>query len=237
MTQQKLREVPTQCPGQVEPPLTPVHTGSTRCGFDTKRRQRLRADVGQPIPRFLLKNNRWQLYRETETFLNGGDSADGPVYAVFFEVKPKGQKGREAYLAQAYALRSNLATMSGFVSIERFDNRSRPGWLLSVSLWRDESALIAWREVFEHREAQQKGRHGIFEDYRIRVVRQVAEGGDLTLVDDAQSAAIVGAQHFSSITAPEHRVALSEARNTLSGTHWQLIRDYGMYDRRQAPHQ
>jgi heme-degrading monooxygenase HmoA len=42
------------------------------------------------------------------------------------------------------------------VSIERFDNRSRPGWLLSLSLWRDESALVAWREVFEHRVAQQK---------------------------------------------------------------------------------
>lgn len=76
------------------------------------------------------------------------------------------------------------------MSIERFESRSTPGWLLSRSLWREESALIAWREMFEHREAQQKGRHGIFEDYRIRVVRQVTEGGDLTLVDDAESAAM-----------------------------------------------
>ena len=170
--------------------------------------------LGSPLKRFVvlsqagnrahLENNRWQLYRETETFLSGGDSEDGPMYAVFFEVKPQGQKGREAYLAQARALRSNLATIGGFVSIERFESRSKPGWLLSLSLWRDESALIAWREVFEHRVAQDKGRHGIFEDYRIRVARQVAEGGDLTLADDAESVASTGVQHFASITAPKH---------------------------------
>jgi pimeloyl-ACP methyl ester carboxylesterase/heme-degrading monooxygenase HmoA len=196
--------------------------------------------VSQAGHRAQLEKNRWQLYRETETFLNGGDSAAGPTYAVFFEVKPQGESGRKAYLAEAGALRSQLITMSGFVSVERFDNRTRPGWLLSLSLWRDEAALIAWREVFEHRVTQEKGRHGIFEDYRIRVTRQVADGGDLTLLQDTEAnAGAGGTQHFVSITAPEHRVVLADEKDapTRGGTHWKVIRDYGMHERRQAPHQ
>lgn len=45
--------------------------------------------LGSPIKRFVvmsqaghrahLESNRWQLYRETEAFLNGGDTAEGPV--------------------------------------------------------------------------------------------------------------------------------------------------------------
>jgi pimeloyl-ACP methyl ester carboxylesterase/heme-degrading monooxygenase HmoA len=206
--------------------------------------------LGTPLKRFVvvsqaghrahLESNRWQLYRETETFLNGGDSAAGPAHAVFFEVKPKGEKGREAYLAEARVLRSQLVTMSGFVSVERFDNRSRPGWLLSLSIWRDEAALIAWREVFEHRVTQEKGRHGIFEDYRIRVARQVTALGELILLQDTEAGNVSsGTQHFVSITEPEHHVVLSEDKNATGRgiSRWKVIRDYGMYDRRQAPHQ
>ncbi len=42
-----------------------------------------------------LERSRWQLYREIESFLNGGDDISEPVHAVFFEAKPRGKKGRE----------------------------------------------------------------------------------------------------------------------------------------------
>jgi pimeloyl-ACP methyl ester carboxylesterase/heme-degrading monooxygenase HmoA len=207
--------------------------------------ERLFEQLGSPLKRLViishaghrahLEKNRMQLYRETECFLQGGDEADSAVYAVFFEVKPNGTAGREAYLATAHELRSRLDAMRGFVSVERFENQSRPGWLLSLSLWRDESALIAWREVFEHRAAQDKGRHGVFEDYRVRVARQVSEGGDFSLAEAADAADVPGIQRLAGISVPEHHLALIESGNAPKATHWKVIRDYGLNDRSEAP--
>ncbi len=192
--------------------------------------------ISQAGHRAHLERNRWQLYKETESFLEGGDEA-GPVYAVFFEVKPKDPKGKEDYLAEARVLRPHLATMSGFLDVERFESATRPGWLLSLSRWRDESSLVAWREVFEHRQAQEKGRHGIFEDYRIRVAREVGRGGDLVLTDDTGSSGTGSGQAYISLSDAHRHVKLVEDPALATGTHWQVIRDYGMHERRQAPHE
>jgi len=181
-----------------------------------------------------LERNRWQLYREVESFLNGNDGP-GPVYGVFFEVKPNGTKGQEQYLAEARALKERLATMSGFIDVERFRNETRPGWLLSFSRWRDESALVAWREVFEHRAAQEKGRHGVFEDYRIRVARQVETGGDFVFAAGEPSVGAGDTQAFVSINDQSRHVTLNENPAAAAGVHWHVIRDYGMHDRHQAP--
>jgi heme-degrading monooxygenase HmoA len=40
---------------------------------------------------------------------------------------------------------------------------------LSLSFWRDEAAVTAWRQYAAHRAAQSAGRAGIFRDYRLRV--------------------------------------------------------------------
>jgi heme-degrading monooxygenase HmoA len=156
---------------------------------------------------------------------------------VFFEVKPNGDEGRQEYLDTAKALRAHLQTMSGFLGIERFDNKTRPGWVLSLSKWRDEAALVAWREVFEHRTAQEKGRHGVFEDYRIRVARQVDQGGNFTLVDGAAPASSATTQAFESLGEKGHAVTLVETPDLTVGSHWQVIRDYGLKERREAPHE
>lgn len=202
--------------------------------------------LGSPLKRFViisqtghrahLERNRWQLYKETEGFLNGGDESDGPAYAVFFEVKPNGDKGRQQYLETAKALKDHLETMSGFLSIERFDNKTRPGWVLSLSRWRDEAAIIAWREVFEHRTAQERGRHGVFEDYRLRVAKEVDHGGNLTFVEGAAPESTATAQTFNSLSEAGHSVTLVESADLTVGSHWQVIRDYGLHDRREAPH-
>src|SRR5690606_25826426 len=78
---------------------------------------------------------------------------DLPMMAVIFEVQPApGQ--RQAYLDTAAALRPQLERMDGFLSIERFQSLSDPDRLLSLSFWRDEAALAAWRRLESHRRAQ-----------------------------------------------------------------------------------
>jgi heme-degrading monooxygenase HmoA len=96
------------------------------------------------------------------------------MYAVIFDVYPKPER-YDDYLALAGMLRPDLEGIDGFLSVERFAARGRPGWILSLSLWRDEAALVRWRTHGRHREAQERGRREIFQDYRLRVGRVVAD--------------------------------------------------------------
>lgn len=98
------------------------------------------------------------------------------MYAVIFEVQPK--PGRKAdYLDIAAQLRPELEKIDGFVSVERFASLSNEGKLLSLSFWRDEAAVISWRQHALHHKAQAKGREDIFADYRIRVAEIVRDYG------------------------------------------------------------
>lgn len=90
------------------------------------------------------------------------------MIAVIFEVWPA-EGRRQAYLDLAAALREDLAGIDGFLSVERFESLAEPGKLLSLSFWRDEAAVAAWRERPGHRASQARGRAGIFRDYRLRI--------------------------------------------------------------------
>ena len=79
------------------------------------------------------------------------------MIAVIFEVWPKPGKAGE-YFEIAASLRGELMQIDGFISIERFESVSEPGKFLSISFWRDEAAVAAWRGVEGHRNAQAKGR-------------------------------------------------------------------------------
>ena len=90
------------------------------------------------------------------------------MIAVIFEVAPA--QGRAAeYLDLAEHLRSELDKIDGFISIERFESLTIPGKILSLSFWRDETAVAEWRNRPSHRAAQARGRAGIFADYRLRI--------------------------------------------------------------------
>lgn len=98
------------------------------------------------------------------------------MMAVLFEVEPaEGQ--REVYLGLAAQLAGELVQLDGFISIERFQSLKDPGKLLSLSFWRDEAAVKAWRDQPAHREAQRLGRNGVFAGYRLRVVSVVRDYG------------------------------------------------------------
>jgi heme-degrading monooxygenase HmoA len=98
------------------------------------------------------------------------------MIAVIFEVTPADGK-RDAYLDIAARLRPLLDDVGGFLSIERFQSLSDPDHVLSLSFWRDEEAVKAWRNTEAHRQAQELGRGGVFADYRLRIAHVVRDYG------------------------------------------------------------
>jgi heme-degrading monooxygenase HmoA len=98
------------------------------------------------------------------------------MIAVIFEVIPKPGR-KDAYLDTAARLKPLLEQMDGFISIERFQSLTDPGKILSLSIWRDEAAVARWRQVEDHRRAQDAGRRAIFQDYRLRVASVLRDYG------------------------------------------------------------
>jgi heme-degrading monooxygenase HmoA len=90
------------------------------------------------------------------------------MFAVIFEVQPKKERFDD-YLDLAKQLKPKLEAIEGFIDIDRFGSKRMAGRVLSLSIWRDEKAVVRWRAQGDHHGAQQKGRFEIFEDYRLRV--------------------------------------------------------------------
>jgi heme-degrading monooxygenase HmoA len=98
------------------------------------------------------------------------------MIAVIFEVWPaEGEK--QHYLDLAASLRADLERTDGFLSVERFQSLTEPSKLLSLSFWRDEEAVRAWRNRPPHRATQAKGRAGVFANYRLRVASVLRDYG------------------------------------------------------------
>ena len=149
-------------------------------------------DVSVPRATHLmhLEEGRIALYAATRAFLQDGDAAKAAeeayraidrrsLFAVIFEVEPNGARHQD-YLDIAGRLRPLLLDMPGFLMNERFRSRSRPGVLLSVSLWDDEKALIRWRTVETHHRGQEEGRGGVLSDYHLRVGEVTSGTGAFT---------------------------------------------------------
>jgi heme-degrading monooxygenase HmoA len=98
------------------------------------------------------------------------------MIAVIFEVWPADGR-KAAYLDIAASLRPELERIDGFISIERFQSLTDETKLLSLSFWRDEAAVQAWRNIEHHRQAQKAGRDGVFRDYRLRVASVLRDYG------------------------------------------------------------
>jgi heme-degrading monooxygenase HmoA len=199
------------------------------------------------------------------------------MFAVLFEVHPKSEKWDE-YLGIARMLKPELEAIDGFVENIRYRSLTREGWLLSLSTWRDEKALVRWRTQAVHHGAQEKGRFEIFGDYHLRVGEfsgdgttgrkdqtEVGLGAEVVLIDakrpadevkqskpeaiaaslgfDAQTPGLVAWDVFDAILSPgdvllmmtlgaqKAQAASEEARQRRV----RILRDYGMFDRREAP--
>jgi heme-degrading monooxygenase HmoA len=90
------------------------------------------------------------------------------MFSVIFEVHPKPERWDD-YLGYARMLRPELERIDGFVDNIRYHSLTRPGWLVSLSGWRDEKALVRWRTQAMHHGVQEKGRFEVFHDYHLRV--------------------------------------------------------------------
>jgi heme-degrading monooxygenase HmoA len=88
------------------------------------------------------------------------------MFSVLFEVNPE---KFDDYLGYAKMLKPELEQVDGFVDNIRYRSLTRDGWLLSLSGWRDEKALVRWRTQAKHHGVQEKGRSEVFRDYHLRV--------------------------------------------------------------------
>jgi heme-degrading monooxygenase HmoA len=214
------------------------------------------------------------------------------VFSVLFEVHPKPDRW-EAYLAYAKMLRPDLEGIDGFGDNTRYRSLTRPGWILSLSGWRDEKALVRWRTHARHHAVQVKGRFEVLLDYHLRVGQvtgdthlplgqelreqrldetETGKGTTVTLIDARRPAewvkesgadrvarwlglapaapGLVGSEVFEAVLTPgdvilvlswrdeaaaiafEHRASPPEGARV---RRVRVVRDYGMFDRREAP--
>ena len=214
------------------------------------------------------------------------------MFSVLFEVHPKPERW-DAYLGYAKMLRPELEQIEGFVDNIRYRSLTRAGWLLSLSGWRNEKALVRWRTRPKHHEVQQKGRSDVFLDYHLRVGQvtrdtklpagqalqeqrldetETGNGTTVTLIDAGRPPAWVGDVSpdelarwlglapgatglvawdvFDAVLTPgdiilllcwrDHTVAqaFENALSLREGARLRrirVVRDYGMFDRREAP--
>jgi len=217
------------------------------------------------------------------------------MFSVLFEVCPKPEQWN-AYLGKAKMLRPELEQIEGFVENVRYKSLTREGWILSLSSWRDEKAVVRWRTQARHHEVQQEGRDEILLDYHLRVGQyvkdtqlpggqqlkeqrldetEVGEGTTVTLITSRRSTALnesstatASAQYlgldlfsgsdlaawdvYEAVLSPGDLILMLIWRDRTaidrfernegqlpSGTHRirhvRVVRDYSMFDRREAP--
>jgi heme-degrading monooxygenase HmoA len=214
------------------------------------------------------------------------------MFAVIFEVHPAADQW-DAYLGYAKMLRPELEQINGFVDNIRYRSLTREGWILSLSNWRDEKAVVRWRTKVSHHEIQEKGRNEVLLDYHLRVGQltqdtrlpvgyalheqrldetEVGEGTTVSLIDAKRqsewvkqsspedvakwlglapdAAGLIAWDVFEAVLTPGDVILLTSWRNHEAaeayGTTTKLpedarlrrvrvVRDYGMFDRREAP--
>jgi heme-degrading monooxygenase HmoA len=90
-----------------------------------------------------------------------------PYYAVIFTSRrTDGDHGYDVMAARMVALAS---TQPGFLGVE--SARGTDGLGITVSYWRDEVSIAAWKRDTEHRQAQRAGQQTWYADYQVRVAK------------------------------------------------------------------
>jgi heme-degrading monooxygenase HmoA len=90
-----------------------------------------------------------------------------PYYAVIFSsLRTAGDQGYEQMAGRMVEL---AALQPGFLGAE--SARGADGFGITVSYWRSEEDIAAWRQHAEHRMAQEGGRTRWYEHFELRVAR------------------------------------------------------------------
>ena len=97
-----------------------------------------------------------------------------PYYAVIFSSRRIGQD--DGYGAMSDRMVELAAQQSGYLGIESC--RGPDGFGITVSYWRSEADIAAWKRNAEHEQARARGRAGWYGHFELRVVRvERAYGG------------------------------------------------------------
>jgi heme-degrading monooxygenase HmoA len=113
------------------------------------------------------------------------------VISVIIELNLQ-KVGFDVYLDRAKKLRPQLERIDGFIEESQYKSLDRPGWILSLSTWKDETSVVGWREVESHRAAQEEGRAQLFSDYRARVGHITVDSSVLEAPDEYETARVAG---------------------------------------------
>jgi heme-degrading monooxygenase HmoA len=93
---------------------------------------------------------------------------DGSYYAVIFTAKRTSGENKE-YSEMADAMAKLSEKQPGYLGIE--SARGEDGVGITVSYWRDEASIKAWKAVAEHLIAQKSGREKWYQWYNLRVAK------------------------------------------------------------------
>ena len=214
------------------------------------------------------------------------------MFSAMLEVNPIPEQF-DAYLGMAKMLRPELEKIDGFIDNNRYAGLTRTGWLLSLSSWRDEKALVRWRTASRHHKVMQAARDRVFADYRLRIgqvvtdthvpdghvlleqrldVTEIGQGKAVTLLEakrvpswlrhvgpqgvarslglDTQAPGLVAWDVFDALLSPGEIIVAATWRDQDAAQaferesaqpsdvrlrHIRVIREYGMFDRREAP--
>jgi heme-degrading monooxygenase HmoA len=97
-----------------------------------------------------------------------------PYYAVIFASQRQGDDA--GYGATADRMVELAATQPGYLGIESC--RGDDGFGITVSYWRSEADILAWKRNGEHALARERGRSGWYAHFELRVAKvERAYGG------------------------------------------------------------
>ena len=90
-----------------------------------------------------------------------------PYYAVIFT--NQAAQDNTGYAEMAAKMAELAAQQDGYLGIE--STRDVDGLAITVSYWRDEASIQAWRDNAAHAVARQQGRDTWYEHFELRVAR------------------------------------------------------------------
>lgn len=95
------------------------------------------------------------------------DTPQPPYYIVSFSsIRTEGDNG---YGAMGERMESLALAQDGCLGLE--SARGADGFGITISFWRDEESILAWKNVVSHLAAQKLGRERWYEQYKVRIAR------------------------------------------------------------------
>jgi heme-degrading monooxygenase HmoA len=96
------------------------------------------------------------------------DPPEPPYYLVVFSSQ-RHHRNQPEYAEAAHRMVELAAQQPGFLGVD--SARGSDGFGITVSYWRDEASIKAWREHAEHLPVQRAGRDRWYERFAVHVAR------------------------------------------------------------------